>query len=297
MKKSIVFAGLAGLAASPALAQISIVPSAVPFTDISATGTSIGSIADDSELVITGAALTAAGFNGNGLLAGGVSIRVGTNGAVIWGNSATDTFTNATEVGWANPNPGNAGHTSLLSLTPNNGTNEGNGGLGPRQLICPLWDDNTPGTGGSIRWQVIGGDLYIQWTNMDHFSASGTGTVTYQMVVRGGVAIGGGSLIDFVYQDTLYDPQRYQNDGGSASIGFVNWGVNPLANDVEWGISGGNGATTVDPAFGDPSMQPKVAGWAAAENSALPHSLSIIPAPGAAAMLGLGGLLVTRRRR
>lgn len=55
----------------------------MPFTDISATGTSIGSITDDSELIVTGAALTAAGFNGNGLLAGGVSIRVGTNGAVI----------------------------------------------------------------------------------------------------------------------------------------------------------------------------------------------------------------------
>src|SRR5690349_18429413 len=95
-----------GLAAatSAASAQISLISSSVPFTDIIVSGTSVGSASDDSELVLTGAQLTGAGFNGNGLLAGNCSIRVGNNGAVIWGNSATDTFTNATEIGWANPN-------------------------------------------------------------------------------------------------------------------------------------------------------------------------------------------------
>ncbi|MBC7773694.1 MAG: PEP-CTERM sorting domain-containing protein [Pyrinomonadaceae bacterium] len=284
---------LAGLAALPlaAQAQLSIVASAVPFIDISATGTSIGTISDDSETTLTGAALLGAGFNGNGLLAGNTSIRIGNNGGVLWGNSATDTFTNALNVGYINS-------TVLPTMAASNLGDTGNGGSGPRQFLAPLWDDNTPLSGaGSIRWQVIAGNLIVQWSNEDHFNATGNGTVTYQMIVRGGVAFGSGnSFVDFVYADTLYSANLYQNDGGSATIGYKNWGVNPLGNDVEYGLGGGTG-TLADPAFGGANMQPKVSGSIAGGDVSLTHSVSIIPAPSSIALLGIGGLLAARRRR
>jgi MYXO-CTERM domain-containing protein len=66
---------------------------------------------------------------------------------------------------------------------------------------------------------------------------------------------------------------------------------------VEYGIGGGGTGATSDPAFGDPSMRPKVGGWAAAADATLPHSVSIVPAPGALALLGLGALAAGRRRR
>jgi MYXO-CTERM domain-containing protein len=297
MKKIVGILAVAGMAWS-AHAQIGIVPSNVPFVDISVTGTSIGSISDDSETTVAGASH---GWAGNGLLAGGMSFRVGNNGGIIWGNSATDTFTGATDVGYYNAGPNHAGSTSIATMGPLNTSDSGNGG-GVRQFLAVLWDDNFPSTSSvpptNIRWQVIGNDLIVQWTNEDHFAAQGAGFITYEMIAHGGVSIGSGaSLVDFVYQDTLYQASQYQNDGGSAAIGYKNWGLNGGANDVEYGIGGGGTGSTSDPAFGDASMQPKVGGWVASANAALPHSVSIVPAPGALALLGLGGLAAGRRRR
>lgn len=109
-----------------------------------------------------------------------------------------------------------------------------------------------------------------------------------------GVAVGGGSLVDFVYQDTLYAANQYQDDGGSATIGYKNWGINPNASDVEFGIGGGNN-TISDPAYGDPTMQPKVAGWLEANNPSLTHSVSIVPEPASLVLLVLVGGLLRRR--
>jgi hypothetical protein len=81
-------------------------------------------------------------------------------------------------------------------------------------------------------------------------------------------------LVEFVYNDTLYAASQYQNDGGSATIGYKNWGVVAAANDVEYGTGGGTN-TLADPAFGDPSMQPKVGGWVSNANPAFPHALVI----------------------
>jgi hypothetical protein len=265
-----------GLAAA-AHAVIVIGPGNHAFVDISVTGTNIAGISDDSEITVTGAALTGAGWAGNGLLAGNVSIRVGNNGCIIWGNSATDAFANATDVGYLNPNANYAGYTSLGTITASNLATNGNAGSGPRQLVCVLWDDNIPAaTGTSTKWQVIGGNLIVQWTNEDHFNAQGGGVITYEVIVYGGVTIASGNpLVEFVYQDTLYAANQYQDDGGSATIGYKNWGVNAGANDVEFGTSGGSGGATTDPAYGDPTMQPKVAGWVAANNTSLPHSVVI----------------------
>jgi MYXO-CTERM domain-containing protein len=298
------FVGLLGAASLASLAHgaIAIQASSVAFVDISTTGTSIGTISDDSETTIAGATLN---WTGNGLFAGGVSIRIGNNGGIIWGNSATDTFTGATEVGWYNAGPNNSNTpagsmSSIGSMTAFNSGSAGNGG-GVRQFIAPLWDDYTPVAGGattSIRWQVVNNDLIVQWNRQDAFAATGTGDVTFQAIFRGGVSISSGaSLVDFVYQDTLFQANQYQNDGGSATIGYKNWGINANANDVEFGIGGGGTGSTSDPAFGGLGMQPKVAGWVAnGGNAGLPNSVSIIPAPGAIALLGLAGLVRARRR-
>jgi MYXO-CTERM domain-containing protein len=280
---------VAGLALT-AKAQIGIVPSSAAFRDISVTGTAVASISDDSNTIIAGATI---GWVGNGLLAGGMSINVGNNGGVTWGTSATDTFASGGVVGYINS-------STFMTMAASNASTTGNGN-GARQFLAVLWDDNFPSTVSvpptSIKWQVIGTDLVVQWTNEDHFNAQGNGFVTYEMIAHGGVSLASGaSLVDFVYQDTQYAPNQYQNDGGSASIGYKNWGLNGGANDVQWGLGGGTDSLG-DPAFGGTNMQPKVAGYLAADNPSLTHAVSIVPAPGALALLGLGGLLTGRRRR
>ncbi len=282
--------GLVGLAAQ-ANAGVVIQASNVAWVDISTTGTSIGAISDDSETTIAGGTL---GFGGNDLLAGGVAIRIGNNGGVIWGNSAADTFTNSDQVGYVN-------RTDFGTMAAGNGGDTGNGGLGARQFLAVLWDDNFPSTAtgaiGDIRYKMVGTDLVVAWINEDHFNAQGVGQVSYEMIVHGGVTIASGaSLVDFVYNDTLYQANQYQDDGGSATIGYKNWGLNANANDVEYGQGGGNN-TISDPAFGDATMRPKVAGWVSNNGTAGPHSVSIVPSPSSLALLGLGGLLAGRRRR
>ncbi len=261
--KGLGVAAIAGLA-STASAQIQIVASATPFVDISTSGTSPGTASDDSEHNVTSAALSAAGFSGNELLplAG---IRIGNNGGVLWNNAAS-------EVGYINS-------TTFPTMAASNGSNLGNGGLTVgTSFLCPLWDDNTPSSGqgaNTLRWQVIGGNLIIEWINEDHFNATGTGTVTYEAIIYGGVTIASGlPLVDYVYNDTLYAANQYQDDGGSATIGYKNWSTVPNANDVEFGMGGGNN-TLGDPAFGDPTMRPKVAGYLAANDATLPHSVTI----------------------
>ena len=238
--------------ALPSSAQIVIASSNTAFTDISVSGTSPGTSGDDLEFTVTAAQLATAGFTGNGLLAGGVGFRFGNNGGIIWNDSAS-------EIGYTNS-------TIFGSMAAANGAADGNGGVAAHQFICPLWDDNIPVSGqgaNALDWQVIGGNLYVQWSNEDHFSATGTGTVQYQLVVYGGVTIASGNpLVEFVYNDTLYGAGATQNDGGSATIGYKNWGVNASANDVEFGT-------------GSVSAGYKVAGWAASSNPLLPNSVVI----------------------
>ena len=234
------------------------------FVDISSSGNSPGTSLDDAEFTVTSSQLASAGFLGNELLSL-ADIRIGNNGAVLWN-------ANTGEVGYIN-------NRSILSMAASSTTVTGNGGsMSGVQLVCPLWDDHVPSTGqgaNALDWRVLGGDLYIQWSNEDHFNAQGTGTVRFQMIVRGGATIASGQpLVEFVYDDTLYSSPVFQNDGGSATIGFKNWGVVSGANDVQYLIGGGS-ETLGDPAYGETNMQPKVAGWSAAFDNGLPHSITI----------------------
>jgi hypothetical protein len=252
-----------GLVSTTASAQIMISPTTTAFTDISVTGTNVGAASDDSEINITSAQLTAAGFAGNQLLPL-ATIRIGNNGAILWNAAAGD-------VGYINS-------TTFPTMLGVNSATMGNGGAQAGvSFLCPLWDDNTPAAGqgaNAQRWQVIGGNLIVQWFNQGHFNAT-SGTVQYEAIIYGGATIASGApLVDFVYNDTLYAASQYQNDGGSATIGYKNWGTVATANDVQYGLGGGND-TIGDPAFGGTNMQPKVGGYAANNDPTLPHALRI----------------------
>jgi hypothetical protein len=290
----IVAGGLLAAGVSAANAAIIIQASNVPFVDISGTGATVpGAISDDSEHTVV------TGWVGNGLFAGGTNIRIGNNGAILWGNAPADAYAGATEAGYYNAGPNNVGDTSIATMTAANGSDSGNG-ANLRQYVMPLWDDYVPVSGGatsSVRWQVIGNDLIVQWNREDAFAATGSGDVTFEAIFRGGVAINSGaSLVDFVYQDTLFQVNQYQNDGGSATIGYKNWGLNANANDVEFGVGGGGTSSTSDPAFNGLGMQPKVGGWVANANPNLTHSVSILPEPASLSLIVLAGLGMLRRR-
>jgi hypothetical protein len=256
---------LAGVvASSSASAQITISATTTAFNDISATGTSPGTSSDDAEINISMAALSGAGFAGNELLPL-ANIRMGNNGSVIWNSTAG-------EVGYINSTMFGTMAASNLATTGNGGSTAG------QSFLAVLWDDNTPASGqtaNALDWQVVGGNLILQWSNEDHFNATGTGTVQYQAIIYGGATIASGApLVDFVYNDTLYGANLYQNDGGSATIGYKNWGTIAAANDVQFGVGGGTD-TLADPTFGGTNMQPKVGGHAASNDPTLPHAVRI----------------------
>jgi hypothetical protein len=259
-------AGLAGIAS----AQITISPINTPFTDIRATGTLLTTggtsvnLGDDGEATITAAQLSSAGFTGNPLFPV-ADIRVGNNGGVVWNSNTGD-------IGFTNAN--------LLTATAAQVGTASQGGT--RQFIAPFWDDvfGSSTNGARNIWQVSGGNLIITWLDQDHFNAQGTGRVTFQMVIYSN---NGGPLADFVYNDTLFAggaTPASQNDGGSASIGYKNWGGPAWANDVQWSFD-----------------TKSVAGYIESEIPTNPNALRIIPAPGALALLGLGGLVAGRRNR
>ena len=241
--------------AASASAQITIGVSTKTYTDISVTGTPIPGAGDDTEHSISAAQLTAAGFLGNGLL-GPVAIRIGNNGAIEWNDSAPD------DVGYDNS-------AMFPTMNADNSPQFGNAGATfGAAFLCPLWDDNFPSAGNTnnvLDWQVIGGNLIIQWSLEAHFNHQAGGTISYQAIIYGGVSIGSGAtLVDFVYNDTLYTAGDPENDGGSATIGYKNWGTNPGANDVEFG---GGGAT------------PIVGGWSSSNDPLLPHAVRIFGLP------------------
>ncbi|SHE91118.1 Fibronectin type III domain-containing protein, partial [Flavobacterium fontis] len=166
--------------------------SGVAFVDISTTGTAVTSIADDSEHNVTIPSFTYFGTTYT-------TARIGNNGVLVLGSTAGDIY-------WVNSPLPQGGSTSAS-------TGLGNAGAA---ALCPWWDDLTPGTGASIRTQTVGNTFIVQWTNQDSFSATGTGTITFQIQLD---TVTG--QIHFVYNDVLFSGTDTVNDrGASATIGL-----------------------------------------------------------------------------
>jgi MYXO-CTERM domain-containing protein len=241
-------AGLAGIAS----AQVSIVNN-IPGSYTSIVGqsgtTAITSVSDDSEHNIVSTV-------GNSIFAAG-NLRIGNNGVVLSGSSTGEIgFTNAAITG-----------TSLPGLV-------GSAGTSATAALLPLWDDHFPSSGQSgntIFWREDAGVLTIEWLNEDHFSAPGTGTITFQLKVFAPGAGPGGALAQYIYPDAFYTSGAAVNFAGSATIGYIGTGTN---NNAQWSFN---------------TAQPDVQGGMT--------TLSVVPAPGAVALLGLGGLIAGRRRR
>lgn len=267
--KAALIASLAGLTvASAAMGQLSIsAVSNIPgtFVDISSTGTSIGTITDDFQGIFTTTV-------GNQIFPAG-QVVASNNGWAATG------FTSAITSGsYANQSISGTTFPVATGSMRTGGTN----------YMMPYWDDFLPSTNtatpSSVRWQQIDNVLIIQWTNEDLFNAGGNGVGTMQMQIYGTPFVSGGSIVyaQFVYRDTNFGTASPANDGGQASIGYLS--SSPAnANTVQFSFNTQSVTGTTDsPTPGLPSVVSLV---------------TAVPTPGAAALLGLGGLMVGRRRR
>jgi MYXO-CTERM domain-containing protein len=128
--------------------------------------------------------------------------------------------------------------------------------------MFPYWDDmRTDNTGGDVFAQNLADRTIIQWNNIGTF-AGGSGTGTFQVQIFNGSS---GILAQFIYVDVEFGGAA--DFGGSATIG-----VQTPAAFAQW-------------SFNQPD---------AVRNGTI---LTVTPAPSALALLGLGGLVASRRRR
>jgi hypothetical protein len=157
--------------------------SGVSFVDISATGTSVGALADDSEHNITIPSFT---FNGVAY----TTARVGNNGLIAFGSTTG-------QIEFDN---------QPLPSTLNSAGNI---------FLAPYWEDLYPNSGTtSIKTQTIGSIFIIQYTLSTHFDFQNSNTITFQVQLN---TITG--AIHYVYQDVLFGNVAY-DAGASATIGL-----------------------------------------------------------------------------
>lgn len=260
------------VAISNAGAQLTIVASTTAFQDIRVSGTPIEPFSDDSETTLTPQQLTAAGWTGNSVFAGNVGVLVGNNGGMIW-NPVVGL---ADQVGFNN---------SSLPGAASNSTVTGNGN-GIRQFIAVFWDDHLPSTASpatELDWQVIDGDLLVQWSFEDNFDAIGPGRITFQARFYSQTHAGKtGIMASFVYEDTLYAAgQTPFNDGASTTIGYNGNGVGIAPGAALWSFN-----------------TAAVAGYSESANPNLPHALNlVIPTPGSGLLWAAGLVGLSKRRR
>ncbi|NHM07663.1 hypothetical protein G4D82_10550 [Flavobacterium sp. CYK-4] len=159
--------------------------SGVSFIDINTTGTSVGTVSDDSEHNITMPAFT---FNGISYTAA----RVGMNGAIALGSTTGDIST-------AN---------AALPSTAN-----GAGNI----FLAPLWDDLDIQSGASVKTQTVGNLFIIQYTTATHDDlASTTDSVTFQVQLN---TVTG--TITYVYPDVTFG-DTLLDFGAGATVG-IQW--------------------------------------------------------------------------
>lgn len=149
---------------------------------------------------------------------------------------------------------------AVLSLTSNQG-------------YYPFWDDlRTDNATGNVFAANVGTTTIIQWDQVGTF-AGGTGTGTFEVQILNNPS-GSGLQAIYTYVDTDFGGTPGSNFGASATIGAR---------------------------AGNPSSEGFVQNSFNAVNSA-PSQTSLgvfcsVPTPGAAGLLGLGGLVALRRRR
>jgi hypothetical protein len=155
--------------------------SGVAFTDISTTGTSVGTLSDDSEHNITIPSFT---FNGIVYTAG----RVGTNGKLVLGATT--------------------GEVSLSNAAlPSTASSAGN------IFLAPFWDDLDIQTGAVIYTQTVGNNYIVQFNNMAHNNfTTGSATFQIQMNLTNGI-------ISFVYPDVVFGDVAY-DAAAAATVGI-----------------------------------------------------------------------------
>uniref|UniRef100_UPI00262400D8 hypothetical protein n=1 Tax=Flavobacterium sp. TaxID=239 RepID=UPI00262400D8 len=170
--------------------------SGVSFIDISGTGTSVGTIADDSEHNLTIPSFT---FNGVAY----TTARVGNNGVLVFGTTTGDIiYTNS-----ALPQ----GIASSASATSGIITGTGNS----LAAIVANWDDMQPlDVTSTIKTETVGNLYIIQWSNEDNFNAAGSGTITFQIQLDTTTG-----QIHLVYPDLTYGAPAF-DAGSSATIGL-----------------------------------------------------------------------------
>ena len=171
--------------------------SGVAFVDISTSGTSVGTVSDDSEHNVT---IPSFPFNGVAY----TTARIGNNGVLVFGTTTGDIiYTNS-----ALPQGIAAGTFSTSGLITGTGNS--------LAAICANWDDMT--TSGtvttSIKTQTIGTKYIVQWTNEDNFNATGTGTITFQIQLDSS-----DGKIHLVYPDITYGAAGFDG-GASATVGL-----------------------------------------------------------------------------
>jgi MYXO-CTERM domain-containing protein len=255
------------LAASSAMGQLGVVGpifNSVPgtWTDITGTGTNLN-LGDNGVADVTATI-------GNRVFRPG-NLRIWTDGALAWGTPTPNGptlagFTNQTiPEPFGTPPALSAGYTYLL----------------------PYWDDldnngrlgePTP-VNSDVYWQESGDTLIVQWNNLARF-VDGMPTADRASFQ---VQIFRDDTNNHIYMQTLYDPNAAPGEGilgpsfmggASATVGYVSPG--PGINNGENSLWGFNG-----------------------EPNGLMNGtvLTMTPAPGGVALLGLGALLAGRRRR
>src|SRR5262245_9280924 len=185
------------LCTSPTYAVTAVAPGA--FASIVGSPTAVllhGALVDDS---LSPAAALPIPFSYFGVPR--ASFRVDSNGPVSFGGVAGSDFTN-------DPIPAAAA---------------------PNDYLAGWWDDLHTGAAGSVLYDVVGGDLVIEWNSVQHFPNNLSGeNATLQVVLHSG-----SNAVEFRY------------DGATFSVGADLW-------TATVGVEGPGGASGVDPTGLDP---------------------------------------------
>jgi hypothetical protein len=188
------------------------------------------------------------------------NVRISNNGnAHAFGAGTPGAGTGFTNAAIPLPGPGHASTFSTAAVG----------------VMMAMWDDIIPtaAADSGIWWQQTSDTLIIQWHDQDSFGASGSGTIRFQLKVFNTGS--GAALAQFIYDDVVFNDSTAPgnpNLGGSSTIGYSTQSpAAPGLNNVQW-------------SFNTQSIQ----------NGTV---LTVVPAPGAVALLGLGGLIAGRRNR